>query len=218
LLETEGEVMAIGAGTVLVGLGLALWAFLSGDDAGTDTPGGGGGTGGGGTGGGGGGGTSDKPKGPPAGPGGSNVPSDVPVNPSVIGGGGVWGDQSKIPSDFNWNGNGWWVSNDCDAVAIGRGFAPDEFTLLGSGQRQLISTLQSVTTIVPPPVSQTGTLWNYLYHLGFDMGDLPDEMIRKVKAALNLYCSEVEQWPSNFAQVLEAEIDDFYSSSIGGVE
>ena len=210
--------MPAGLGTVVaIGIGGWLLSMFFGGGEGGETPGeepGGGGTGGGGTGGGGGGGTADKPKGPPAGPGGGNVPADVPKNPGTIRGGGVWGDPSKVPADFNWNGNGWWVSNACDAVAIGRGFAPENFTLLGSGQRQLITSLQSVTTLVPPPVSETGTLWNFLYHLAFDVDMLPDDAIRKVKAELNLYCSEVEQWPANFAEVLEMEIDQFYADSI----
>jgi hypothetical protein len=209
--------MAIGAGTVLVGLGLALWAFLSGDDAGTDTPGGGGGTPGGGGGGGGGGGSDPTPKAPKK-PAGGTVPSDVPINPDDIRGGGVWGDPSLVPADFAWNGNGWWVSGDCSTVALGKGFAAMPFTLAGSATRQQISNMQSATVLVPGPVSETGTLWNYLYHLGFDMGDLPDEMIRKVKQALSLYCSEVDVWPAGFAELLEAEIDNFYESEIEGVE
>jgi hypothetical protein len=225
--------MPAGVGTVVVVLGVGwLLTMLGGSDGGGAAPSepgggtGGGGTGGGGSGGGGGGskGAADVPKAPA--PPTSIVPADVPRNPTHLGGGGVWGDESKVPADFNWNGNGWWSSNDCGTVAIGRGFAPENFTLAGSATRQQITTLQSVTVLVPGPVAETGTLWNFLFHLGFDLsigiapggGVLPKDAADRVLKEINPFCFEMGSWPDGFDEAVLADVTTFYVDQFEGLE
>lgn len=212
LIAVEPVTTVIVVGAILGLLGLFA---VGGKKGGTGEPDvtNGGGAGGGGTG------TDVPTNGPTPGNGPTkpkgNVPTNVPVDPEDLGGGGAWGVLTKIPAEFNWNGNGWWIANDCTAIAVGKAFAPETYTKLGEVKRKTITTLQSVTQIgVPPP--NTGTLWNFLWHLWEDVGlREPSDMAARVLVEMSLNCSKFPEadWPQglkDFYRALYNEVLVFY--------
>ena len=136
-----GTVVSIGGLLALGGMALAK----SGGSGSGDGPGGGG-SGGGGSGGGGSGGGSG---------------SDDPWTPGPGGKGQVYGSGGDptpdwLPSDFDFDGNGLWISPDCTGVIEGRRFRPDpnadwvsaieptEWSEYTPGQGQEVEAVQAV--------------------------------------------------------------------------
>lgn len=206
--------MPIGTGTFAAGAAIVAglaWLLSGGGAGGGGTaPGGGGGTTPGGGGGGGGGGL--KPGGGklPTGPG--APPASARINPSTIEGGSAWwGDPSKIPADFDWNGNGIFISTDCTAIAIGAEFSPVQFTIVGAVTREKIDTLQSARVHAPD-----GPLWNFWLYLMYNQGfTQPEDLAARVLAEEAPLCADMpdDMWPaglSSFYQALVGDAVDFY--------